>query len=37
MSFYKACLEGELWLQPIGDSPMAAQMPAEMHPPEATF
>ncbi|MBI2850492.1 MAG: VOC family protein [Chloroflexi bacterium] len=31
MEFYKGCLDGELNLMTVGDSPMAAQMPAEMH------
>ena len=31
MEFYKRCLGGELTLMTIGDSPMTAQMPAEMH------
>ena len=31
MDFYKRCLGGELTLMTIGDSPMTAQMPAEMH------
>ena len=30
MTFYKACLGGELVMQKIGESPMAAQMPSEM-------
>lgn len=31
MEFYKNCLGGELFMQTIGESPMAAQMPAEIH------
>jgi PhnB protein len=31
MRFYKDCLGGELKMQTIGDSPMAAQMPKEIH------
>jgi PhnB protein len=27
MEFYKACLGGELSIMPVGDSPMASQMP----------
>ncbi|MCW3123731.1 MAG: glyoxalase [Flavipsychrobacter sp.] len=30
MSFYKACLGGELTLQTIGESPLADKMPAQM-------
>lgn len=30
MHFYKECLGGELVLQTVGESPMAAQMPAKM-------
>lgn len=30
MTFYKACLGGELVMQKIAESPMAAQMPSEM-------
>jgi PhnB protein len=30
MTFYKECLGGELVMQRIGESPMAAQMPSEM-------
>jgi PhnB protein len=30
MTFYKACLGGELVMQKISESPMAAQMPGEM-------
>ena len=30
MMFYKECLGGELTLQTVGDSPMAASMPPEM-------
>ena len=30
MTFYKACLGGELTLVKISESPMAAQMPSEM-------
>ncbi len=29
MTFYKACLGGELFLMPVGESPIADQMPAE--------
>jgi PhnB protein len=29
MTFYQSCLGGELTLQPLAESPMAAQMPAE--------
>jgi PhnB protein len=29
MTFYKACLGGELALQTVGESPMAAQMPPD--------
>jgi PhnB protein len=32
MSFYKECLGGELVMQKIAESPMAAQMPSEMGP-----
>lgn len=32
MTFYKECLGGELVLQKIAESPMAAQMPSEMGP-----
>jgi PhnB protein len=32
MSFYQQCLGGELVMQKIGESPMAAQMPSEMGP-----
>ncbi|TMI65299.1 MAG: DUF1569 domain-containing protein [Bacteroidetes bacterium] len=32
MSFYQQCLGGELVLQKISESPMAAQMPSEMGP-----
>ena len=32
MTFYKDCLGGELVMQKIGESPMAAQMPSEMAP-----
>jgi PhnB protein len=31
MTFYEACLGGKLTLQTIGESQMAAQMPAELH------
>jgi len=31
MSFYKNCLGGELILNTVGDSPLAAQMPAARH------
>ena len=31
MDFYRDCLGGELWLQTFGESPMAQEMPAEMH------
>jgi PhnB protein len=30
MTFYKDCLGGELFLQTIGESPMAGNMPAKM-------
>ena len=30
MTFYKACLGGELRFQAIGDSPLASKMPAKM-------
>ena len=30
MTFYQKCLGGELYLQTIGESPMAAQMPPQM-------
>ncbi len=30
MLFYKECLGGKLTLQKVGESPMAAQLPAEM-------
>ena len=30
MNFYKDCLGGELHLQTIGESPLAAKMPAQM-------
>ncbi len=30
MTFYKECLGGELSIQAVGESPMAAQMPPEM-------
>lgn len=29
MTFYQSCLGGELTLQPLAESPMAAQMPSE--------
>ncbi|MBI1782926.1 MAG: VOC family protein [Sphingobacteriales bacterium] len=32
MSFYQQCLGGELVMQKIAESPMAAQMPSEMGP-----
>jgi PhnB protein len=32
MSFYQQCIGGELVLQKISESPMAAQMPSEMGP-----
>ena len=32
MTFYKECLDGDLSLQKIGESPMAAQMSSEMGP-----
>lgn len=32
MTFYKECLGGELVMQKIAESPMAAQMPSEMGP-----
>lgn len=31
MTFYKECLGGELVMQAVGESPMAAQMPPAMH------
>jgi PhnB protein len=31
MTFYQACLGGELRMQTAGESPMASQMSAEMH------
>lgn len=31
MTFYKECLGGELKVQTVGESPMAAQMPAAEH------
>jgi PhnB protein len=31
MTFYQACLGGELKMQTVGESPMAAQMPAGEH------
>jgi PhnB protein len=31
MTFYQSCLGGELILNTIGESPMAAQMPKEKH------
>jgi PhnB protein len=31
MTFYQSCLGGELTLLPVGETPMAAQMPPEMH------
>ncbi len=31
LTFYKECLGGELKVQAVGDSPMAAQMPAAEH------
>lgn len=30
MNFYQQCLGGELTLQKVGESPMAAQLPSEM-------
>lgn len=30
MNFYKACLGGELRIQPLGDSPQSMHMPARM-------
>lgn len=30
MAFYKECLGGELFLQTIGESPLAGQMPSQM-------
>jgi PhnB protein len=30
MAFYKECLGGELTLQTVGESPLSAQMPAQM-------
>jgi len=31
MTFYQECLGGELFIQTVGDSPMAGQMPPETH------
>jgi PhnB protein len=31
MTFYKECLGGELNMQAVGESPMAAQMPPQIH------
>lgn len=31
MTFYQACLGGDLTMQTIGESPVADQMPPEMH------
>ena len=31
MAFYKECLDGKLNVQTVGDSPMAANMPQELH------
>jgi PhnB protein len=31
MEFYRTCLGGELQLNRVGDSPVATQMPPEMH------
>jgi PhnB protein len=31
MNFYKDCLGAELTLQRVGETPMASQMPTEMH------
>jgi len=31
MKFYHECLGGDLFIQTIGESPMAAQFPREMH------
>ncbi len=31
MTFYKDCLGGELTMQAVGESPMADQVPPEMH------
>jgi PhnB protein len=31
MQFYQSCLGGDLQLNTVGDSPMAAQMPKEQH------
>ncbi len=31
MTFYKDCLDADLELSTVGDSPIAAQMPATMH------
>lgn len=31
MSFYQACFGGELNIQTVGESPMAAEMPSEAH------
>lgn len=32
LTFYKECLDGDLYLQKISESPMAAQMPSESGP-----
>jgi PhnB protein len=31
MTFYQECLGGELFIQTVGESPMASQMPPEAH------
>jgi PhnB protein len=32
LTFYKECLDGDLYLQKISESPMAAQMPSKLGP-----
>lgn len=31
VTFYRDCLGGDLWVQTVGETPMAQGMPAEMH------
>lgn len=31
MGFYRDCLGGELWVQTVGETPMAQETPAELH------
>jgi PhnB protein len=31
LTFYRDCLGGELWVQTVGESPMAQGLPAEAH------